>query len=614
MTKRLIGAAMLLLMVFTTTAQDLLVTIPKTDSTLYRCYPIKTYTSFNLETRVKCNANGPFSVSVDKDMSFIGYSGWVSLNNTPITINTEQTAIFNLIVQPPMGTQDGKYNMAVNIEAYKNGSSVNVSSSGLFEVIVDNTPPTGITLAKSGASGSNSVTFEFDATDAMSKQYSDVNPNVGRKGIKQFSIALKDQQGITKATETCNGTESSWVKTVSNSNLLPGTAYNAYVTATDLAGNSATSEGLSVTTAPAAPTGLAATGVEYFSAMLSWDAMQGATSYEVYNVTSGSTRIGTTTSPSFALTDLQVGSTNLFAVKSVSSAGSSGLCGAISVKTPMPYINGSSSVCYQEVFSITNFLPGATAQWNVSGSLTLVSGQGSGSALIAKSSNGMGLVSAVVTYQGKSIPLSTLSVSVGIPLRPYISNGSVTKTTSSVSYNLTYGSPTTSLQLFFIKQPDSADASWIAEKNSGSSCFNLVDNGNFVYVNPTSVGTGSFTVQGENECGMSSYTTVYLTIRSSGGGIIDPPSLPIEFSIFPNPSSDQVTVTLTGKEKLLGTTSSLSSETTCEVQLWSSMGIVKSVKTRGKSVQLSLGSLPTGTYYIKVICKDRVGSQLFFKR
>ena len=56
-------------------------------------------------------------------------------------------------------------------------------------------PPTDITLTKYSASSSNSVAFEFDATDAKSKQYSDVNPNVGRKGIKQFTIALKDQEG-----------------------------------------------------------------------------------------------------------------------------------------------------------------------------------------------------------------------------------------------------------------------------------------------------------------------------------------------------------------------------------------------------------------------------------
>lgn len=606
---------MLLLLSLGVTAQDLTITIPKTDSTAYKCYPVKANTAFSLRSQVACNANGPYSVKIDRDMSFSSYGSWVGIayDNTPITISTGQTAIFDLSIQPPTGISDEQYIMPVNIKAYKDSSSVSGFAPAQFVVIVDNTPPTGITLAKHAASGSQSVTIEFDATDAMSKNYSDVNPSVGREGIKQFSIALKDQGGTTRATATCSGTESSWVKTVSGSGILPGTEYTAYVTATDLAGNSATSEGLSVTTAPAAPTGLSATGTTYFSTTLSWNAMQGATSYEVYNVTSG-TRIGTTSSTSFTVINLQVGSTYRFAVKSVSSAGASGLCSAITVQTPMPYIDGSTSVCSQETYSIANLISGATAQWSVSGSLTLVSGQGSGSAVLAKSSNGIGQVSAVVTYQGKSITLAAIQVSVGTPLRPYISNGSTTQTTGSVSYNLTYGSPTTSLQLFFIKQTGSANASWVAEKSSGSSCFTLVDNGDFVFVTPTAVGTGSFTVYGENQCGISSYTTVYLTIRSSGGGIIDPPSLPLDFAISPNPASDQVTVTLTDSETLLGTTSSQSSETTYEVQLWSSMGIVKSVKSDGQPIQLSLRSLPNGTYYIRVIGKDRMGSRLFFKR
>jgi len=616
MNKKLNGTAILLCLALGVAAQDLTITIPKTDSTANKCYPVKANTAFSLRTRITCNANGPFSVSIDKGLSFAAWGSWVDIayGNNPIAIDSLQTAIFDLAVQPPTGTPDDQYTMPVIIKAYKNGSSVSGFAPAQFVVIVDNTPPTDITLSKYGASGSNSVTFEFDATDVMSSYYSDVNPNVGRKGIMQFTIALKDQEGITRATGTCNGTESSWVKSVSSGSLLPGTDYTAYVTVTDLAENSATSGGLSVTTAPAAPTGLNATGVTYFNAVLSWNAMKGATSYEVYNVTSGNVCIGTTTSPSFAVTDLQPGKHYKFAVKSVSVAGKSSLSNAISVTTPMPYISGSTTLCSQETYNIVNLLPGATVQWIVSGCLILVSGQGSSSAVIAKSSNGMEQVNAVVTYQGKNIPLSPLAVSVGTPLRPYISNGSVTKTTSSVSYNLTYGSPTTSLQLFFIKQPDSADASWVVEKSATSSCFNLIDNGNYVYVNPTSVGTGSFTVQGENQCGMSSYTRVYLTIRSSGGGIIDPPSLPIKFSISPNPASDQVTVTLAGEEKLLGPTSGLSSETTYEVQLWSSMGVVKSVKTKGESVQLSLGSLPSGTYYIRVVGKDRVGSRLFFKR
>lgn len=310
MNKKLRSAAMLLCLALGATAQDLTITIPKTDSTAYKCYPVKANTGFSLRSQIACNANGPFSVKIDRDMSFGTLGNWVGIanDNKPITISSGQTAIFDLAVQPPSGTSDEQYTMPVNIKAYKNGSSVSGFAPAQFVVIVDNTPPTGITLTKHAASGSQSVTLTFDATDAMSKLYSDVNPNVGRKGIKQFSIVLKDQDGTTRATATCNGTESSWVKTVSGSSLLPGATYTAYVTATDLAGNPATSEGLSVTTAPAAPTGLTVTNVTYFGATLEWNSMSGATNYEVYN---GATMVGTTSSTQFRVVGLQPGSTNL---------------------------------------------------------------------------------------------------------------------------------------------------------------------------------------------------------------------------------------------------------------------------------------------------------------
>lgn len=113
---------------------------------------------------------------------------------------------------------------------------------------------------------------------------------------------------------------------------------------------------------------------------------------------------------------------------------------------------------------------------------------------------------------------------------------------------------------------------------------------------------------------LSASTKVYLTITSSGGGKIDPPILPFDLAISPNPATDQITVTLTENEKQLNSSNSQSSETTYEVQLWSSMGIIKSVKSDGQPIQFSLSSLPAGTYYIRVISKDRVGSKLFFKR
>jgi hypothetical protein len=126
MNKKWNGAVLLLCMALGAIAQDLTITIPKTDSTAYRCYPVKANTAFSLRSLIKCNVNGPFSVNIDRDMSFGSLGSWVSIsyNNNPITISTGQTAIFDLAVQPPAGTSDEEFTMPVNIKAFKNGSSV----------------------------------------------------------------------------------------------------------------------------------------------------------------------------------------------------------------------------------------------------------------------------------------------------------------------------------------------------------------------------------------------------------------------------------------------------------------------------------------------------------
>ena len=87
------GAAIMLLSVTGLMAQNLTVSIPKTDSTQYRCYPVKANTSFSLEVKVTCNAYGPFSVSIDRDLSFATLGSWVTGDNNPITINNGQTVL-----------------------------------------------------------------------------------------------------------------------------------------------------------------------------------------------------------------------------------------------------------------------------------------------------------------------------------------------------------------------------------------------------------------------------------------------------------------------------------------------------------------------------------------
>ena len=280
-------------------------------------------------------------------------------------------------------------------------------------------------------------------------------------------------------------------------------------------------------------------------------------------------------------------------------------------------LTGSSVVCDQSTYTLANLPSGATVQWSTSNSnLTLISEQGSDTALFEGNDNGLCQINATMSYSGNSYSPSPLTVSVGTPLRPYINNGSVTSTYASTSYNLTWGNVTTSLQLFFIEQPNSSFVGdWIVVKTPNSDSFTLVQNDNFVYVTPNNVGTGSFRVKGVNQCGVSDPTTVYLTIRQSGGGHgpIDPPLIPLDFTISPNPARDQITVLLQGNE-LMNDKGNSSNVNEYEVQLWSTTELIKSIKTKELSVQLPIVKLPNGTYYIRVLHCGIVKSKLFFKR
>ncbi|HEY6909567.1 MAG TPA: PHB depolymerase family esterase, partial [Myxococcales bacterium] len=84
-------------------------------------------------------------------------------------------------------------------------------------------------------------------------------------------------------------------------------------------------------TVPAAPTGLAVTGVTSSSASLSWSSSPGATSYSVYR---GSTRVGSgVTSTSYTDSGLSPSTTYSYSVTAVNSAGESSHSSTVSATT-----------------------------------------------------------------------------------------------------------------------------------------------------------------------------------------------------------------------------------------------------------------------------------------
>jgi hypothetical protein len=93
-------------------------------------------------------------------------------------------------------------------------------------------------------------------------------------------------------------------------------------------------------TVPAAPTGLAVTGVTSSSVSLSWNASPGASSYSVYR---GSTRVGSgVTSTSYTDPGLSPSTTYGYSVTAVNSAGESSHSSTVSATTSGGYV----ATCY----------------------------------------------------------------------------------------------------------------------------------------------------------------------------------------------------------------------------------------------------------------------------
>lgn len=91
-----------------------------------------------------------------------------------------------------------------------------------------------------------------------------------------------------------------------------------------------------------------------------------------------------------------------------------------------------------------------------------------------------------------------------------------------------------------------------------------------------------------NECGECEESFHFIPIRRD-----------YYFSLSPNPASSSVTVALKEDEGI--ETYVLSASPTYQIQLWSSLGLVKSVQTDQVNYQLDLSGVAPGFYYVHVI-------------
>jgi fibronectin type 3 domain-containing protein len=261
-------------------------------------------------------------------------------------------------------------------------NSVGESAASARATATTNAPPPAVPAAPTGVSatgGANQVTVSWSAVS----------------GATSYNLYWSKTSGVTTATGTkIAGATSPYVQT----GLTASTAYYYVVTAVNGSGESPASAQATATTnapapvIPAAPTGVTATGGTN-QVTLSWSAVSGATSYNVYwstasgvTKTSG-TKITGATSP-YVQTGLAASTAYYYIVTAVNSAGESAASAQATATTAAPafdalaFYNTECLGCHgtlgpRTATQITNAIAtvGSMAQYRSTGSNPLTAAQ-----------------------------------------------------------------------------------------------------------------------------------------------------------------------------------------------------------------------------------------------
>ena len=253
-----------------------------------------------------------------------------------------------------------------------------------------------------------------------------------------------------------------------------------------------------------------------------------------------------------------------------------------------PQISGPSTLCSQATYTIDNLPEGAAVQWNVNRILSIVSGQGTDSVVVQKRTDGIAAISAVVSINGQDISLPQKMIQAGsdfpvFALYDAATNMQVQVGTVGINhYFLATGSNLPGHPADFYWTVISPNPDDIPMNFSGEQ-FSFLANGEGYY---------SISLKINGECGWSAENIQSIYFQNTNNG----------FALFPNPASENVTVSLTPEEAKGSTIETFVSESPrYQIQLWSSSGLVKQVETDQKNYLLNLIGVPPGFYYVHVI-------------
>lgn len=254
-------------------------------------------------------------------------------------------------------------------------------------------------------------------------------------------------------------------------------------------------------------------------------------------------------------------------------------------------IFGSNIICDRATYYIENLLPEATVQWSLSNdNLKFAPAQVRDCITLLKNGNGYCDITANITLPNNEEFVLTKTVWAGEP-RTYIQDivtysgleetheqpnpdccGSVTLHPGERANIILYADG-------FTKQTQ-----WIADIPQTNVC-QIINSGSNITIVGREPGVMSFSTKATNECGegFTAFVVVSVVPNSSF------------FSVSPNPAYTLATVALNGEIFTKNDNSSY------EIQVWNSMGLIDTYHADQPTYQISVSHLPEGIYFVHVI-------------
>lgn len=269
----------------------------------------------------------------------------------------------------------------------------------------------------------------------------------------------------------------------------------------------------------------------------------------------------------------------------------------------MPSVTGPSAYCFNATYTLNNKPAHASLTWTTTCEST-INNYSDSFVEVSKNVNGIGRVVASLTLNNGTVlnvPKDNIAVgnpSIALQGFPYDAYGNIDQWTANTNQNT------------FVVDSVVDNAYNRYETYLYDPSNNLLWHGTNLYNGfgiPYSMTAGwhKFMIKGIGNCGNSGWWTTYIQVVNSG--------MKSFFTLNYTPSSESVTITITGDSYSEGTNTKQSGNHNYNIQLWSDSKLIQDFKTSNRTYTMNLSGMKNGIYVVRVLVDANVYSQKFIK-